>query len=100
MTAGVRYPTPPGRSTGRQPRFLILEGITMPVGMVDRPHIAGLQFAVAAEGFVELGARVTWASGREEAFRELAVPRGAFGVTNDPEELVHLVFDGLERGRA
>jgi AcrR family transcriptional regulator len=29
---------------------------------------------------------------------ELGVPRGAFGITNDPEELVHLVFDGLERG--
>jgi hypothetical protein len=31
---------------------------------------------------------------------ELRVPRGAFGITNDPEGLVHLVFDGLERGRA
>jgi hypothetical protein len=70
MTAGVRGPTPPGRSTGREPRFLILEGITIPVGMDDRPHIAGLQLAVAAEGFGELGASVTWASGRKEALRE------------------------------
>ncbi len=26
-------------------------------------------------------------------------PSGAFGITNDPEELVHLVFDALERTR-
>ncbi len=26
------------------------------------------------------------------------VPKGAFGITDDPEELLHLVFDVLERG--
>ena len=30
---------------------------------------------------------------------DLGPPPGAFGITNDPEELVHLVFDALERVR-
>ena len=103
------------------------------------------------EVFRELGVRVTWASGKKEALRELGrrspgegfqvivsalargerpdagvrdlpeilnaapgtpvifyvaklrrklrVPRGALGITNDPGELVHLMFDGSESGR-